>query len=145
MFNNGNVIGSVRSKDLTAWARGLSPTSTTCSDVPCRWRARRPLASRVDPGIPEWPFVKFVHRRCLTSSRSVFLCVCAVFCAVPYLTECLEEASWHSEKAVIRSKQRNQSYSLTCVKESQKYVKTSRCVSPNHLISQQKISSRNGG
>ena len=44
---NGNVIGSARSKDVTAWARGLSPISTTYSDVPCRWRARRPLASRV--------------------------------------------------------------------------------------------------
>ena len=44
---NGNVIGSVRSKDLTARARGLSPISTTYSNVPCRWRARRPLASRV--------------------------------------------------------------------------------------------------
>ena len=43
----GNVIGSARSKDLTAWARGLSPTSTTSSDAPRRWRARRPLASRV--------------------------------------------------------------------------------------------------
>ena len=43
----GNVNGSARSKDLTAWARGLSPTSTTRSDAPCRWRARRPLASRV--------------------------------------------------------------------------------------------------
>ena len=28
-YMNGNVIGSARSKDLTAWARGLSPTSTT--------------------------------------------------------------------------------------------------------------------
>ena len=43
----GNVIGSARSKDLTAWARGLSPTNTTRSDAPHRWRARRPLASRV--------------------------------------------------------------------------------------------------
>ena len=30
---NGNVIGSERSKDLTAWARGLSLTSTTRSDA----------------------------------------------------------------------------------------------------------------
>ena len=44
---NGNVIGSARSKDLTPWARGLSPTSTTRSDAPRRWRTRRPLASRV--------------------------------------------------------------------------------------------------
>ena len=44
---NGNVIGSAGSKDLTACARGLSPISTTYSNVPCRWRARRPLASRV--------------------------------------------------------------------------------------------------
>ena len=43
----GNVIGSARSKDLTALARGLSPISTTRSDAPRRWRARRPLASRV--------------------------------------------------------------------------------------------------
>ena len=43
----GNAIGSARSKDLTAWARGLSPTNTTGSDAPHRWRARRPLASRV--------------------------------------------------------------------------------------------------
>ena len=43
----GNVIGSARSKDLTAWARGLSPTSTTRSEAPRRWRARRPLESRV--------------------------------------------------------------------------------------------------
>ena len=43
----GNVIGSALWKDLTAWARGLSPTSTTRSDAPRRWRARRPLASRV--------------------------------------------------------------------------------------------------
>ena len=44
---NGNVIGSARSKDFTAWARGLSPTSTTRSYAPRRWRTRRPLASRV--------------------------------------------------------------------------------------------------
>ena len=44
---NGNVIGSARSKDLPARARGLSPISTTSSNVPCCWRARRPLASRV--------------------------------------------------------------------------------------------------
>ena len=44
---NGNVIGSARSKDLTTWARGLSPTSTNRSEAPRRWRARRPLASRV--------------------------------------------------------------------------------------------------
>ena len=43
----GNVIGLVHSKDLTAWARGLLPTSTTRSDAPHCWRARRPLASRV--------------------------------------------------------------------------------------------------
>ena len=45
--NFGNMIGSARSEDLTARARGLSLISTTYSDVPCRWRARRPLASRV--------------------------------------------------------------------------------------------------
>ena len=43
----GNVIGSARSKDLTARGRGLSPKSTTRSEAPRRWRARRPLASRV--------------------------------------------------------------------------------------------------
>ena len=47
---NGSVIGSARSKDLTAWTRGLSPISTSYSDVPCCWRARRPLASRVRRG-----------------------------------------------------------------------------------------------
>ena len=36
----GNVIGSARSKDLTASARGLSPTSTTRSEAHRRWRAR---------------------------------------------------------------------------------------------------------
>ena len=44
---NGNVIGLEHSKDLTAWARSLLPTSTTCFDAPLHWRARRPLASRV--------------------------------------------------------------------------------------------------
>ena len=43
----GYVIGSARSQDLTAWARGLSPTSINRSEAPRRWRARRPLASRV--------------------------------------------------------------------------------------------------
>ena len=42
------MIGSARSKDLAACARGLSPTSSTSCDAPRRWRARRPLAPRVD-------------------------------------------------------------------------------------------------
>ena len=41
----GNVIGSARSKDLAAWARGLSPTNTTLSDAPHR------LASEKTSGI----------------------------------------------------------------------------------------------
>ena len=63
---NGNVIGSARSKDLTAWARGLSPISTTYSDVPCRWRARRPLASRVAGSIVRY--------------QLLLLCKCKAFC-----------------------------------------------------------------
>ena len=42
----GNVIGSACSKDLTAWARGLSPTSTTRSD-----KRFSPLASEKTSGI----------------------------------------------------------------------------------------------
>ena len=62
----GNVIGSARSEDLTAWARGLSPTSTTRSDTPRRWRARRPLASRVreDKTILIWKSLNVYSSKC---------------------------------------------------------------------------------
>ena len=46
-----------------------------------------------DPGIPKWPFVKFAHRRFLTSSRrALFIFSRAVFRAAPWLTERLEDA-----------------------------------------------------
>ena len=46
---NSNVIGLACSKDLATSTRGLLLTSTTRFDAPRHWRARRPLASRVNP------------------------------------------------------------------------------------------------
>ena len=63
---NGNMIGSVCSKDLTVWARDLSPTSTTRSEG-----CPSPLASEKNSGIQGRIKIHFCPRGHSTCSCSV--------------------------------------------------------------------------
>ena len=55
-----------------------------------------------DPGMPEWPFVKFAHWRSFaSSSRAFFIFLRAIFYAAPWLTERLEEVNGHGEIEMI--------------------------------------------
>ena len=98
----GNVIGSARSKDLTAWARGLSPTSSTRSDAPCCWRARRPLASRVGD------MLLLAHKNPRTASR----------CHIKAYQDAANQLYATSKVSILKMKE--QQHDIKCKKNSEK-------------------------
>ena len=86
----GNVIGSALWKDLTAWARGLSPTSTTRSDAPRHWRP----GYLTSVSFKNVPFLKeMIGGSFKISPRKSWFCVECHFCMKTCLRLCT--AGWY--------------------------------------------------